>query len=394
LNDFWDTQKEVPKYQAEKDKSLQVERCNQLKRPKNLDMGSFYLNWNIEYDYECSGEDKAIQIVVRNKSIHIDGMAGTGKTYLTNKVIEELNKQGKKFLGFSPTNKGARLIGGETIDSVYHKFKHNKRKLFDKLKGIEYIIIDEVSMMKEMFYQLFSTIKITFPKIKFILTGDFSQFKPVKDTWDGDYKNSPATFILCDGNRLQLNKCRRSDSELFNVYTKIQNVDIYEFPYVENTYLNLSYKHSTRIRVNHECQERFLTEHKRKSLFIPKDELNNKTQDVNLCVGMPVICHKTHQKKNKKVDENLFVLNSERFKVKEIKKDVIILDGEREIEIHKDLFHKYFYLGFCITLHSSQGETFKGRYTIYDWDSYCFDDRAKYVGLSRGITKNNIQIVV
>ena len=109
---------------------------------------------------------------------------------------------------------------------------------------------------------------------------------------------------------------------------------------------------------------------------------------------MPIICRRTHKKKNKKKDDEFYVLNSEKFIVKEIKGNMItIKDDDREITFDKVLFHKYFYLGFCITLHSSQGETFTDKYTIYDWNSYCFDKRARYVGLSRATSVKNIQIV-
>ena len=53
---------------------------------------------------------------------------------------------------------------------------------------------------------------------KFIIAGDFAQLLPVKDRIENcDYKNSLALHELCDGNRLELTKCRRSDAVLFNM---------------------------------------------------------------------------------------------------------------------------------------------------------------------------------
>jgi hypothetical protein len=72
---------------------------------------------------------------------------------------------------------------------------------------------------------------------------------------------------------------------------------------------------------------------------------------------------------------------------------MILMDGDREIEISNDNFHKFFYLGFCITIHASQGATIKVPYTIYDWNHQCMCKRGKYVSLSRGTEINNIQIV-
>ena len=55
------------------------------------------------------------------------------------------------------------------------------------------------------------------PNLKFIIAGDFGQLLPVKDRVEGcDYKGSHALWELCNGQRLQLSNCRRSDQRLFN----------------------------------------------------------------------------------------------------------------------------------------------------------------------------------
>ena len=107
----------------------------------------------------------------------------------------------------------------------------------DMLKKVKYIIIDEISMMVEMFYQLFIMIKKIYPDIKFIISGDFAQLPPVNDNWSGDYKNSPAMFELCEGNRIQLIKCRRADDKLFKLCKDVDSVNTNMFPRIEKTYL-------------------------------------------------------------------------------------------------------------------------------------------------------------
>jgi hypothetical protein len=241
-------------------------------------------------------------------------------------------------------------------------------------------------MMIEKFYQLFIMIKRTFPKVKFVIVGDFDQLEPVNDTWTGDYKNSPALWSLCDGNRIQLTKCRRADSVLFNLCKDVENMNINQFSAKVKTFVNLAYTHKTRIRVNKECMLRFL-ESNQDHIEIPMDKSNPKTQDVKLSVGMPVIAHKTNKKLN--------ILNSEKFTVKSILKETITIeDGSREVEIKIKNFHSLFYLGFCITIHASQGETINEKYTIYDWKFIHFCNRAKYVAMSRGTNIKNIQIIV
>ena len=104
---FWDDEKKVQKYKYENPKSLMTETKPRLKREIQeglFDM--FKMEWNIEYDYETDAIAKATEIVDKGISLHIDGMAGTGKSYITNKIIEILNERGLTHKAFSPTNKG------------------------------------------------------------------------------------------------------------------------------------------------------------------------------------------------------------------------------------------------------------------------------------------------
>ena len=287
-------------------------------------------------------------------------------------------------MGFSPTNKGARIIGGQTIHSIYFKYQKNKRKLFEMLQDVKYIFIDEVSMMIKDFYQLFLLIQRTFPIIKFIIAGDFGQLPPVNDNWEGDYENSPAMNLLCGGNRIKLTQCRRADSALYNLCKEPNNLIKSQFRLVAKTFLNLAYTHNTRKRVNRECMLRYLSENKcTNPVQLKKDPYNPKTQDVQLVKGMPIIAHVTNKK--------LGFMNSQTFTIQEINNEfLIITNGDDTIKVNTSHFHKFFYLGFCLTVHASQGETFADKYTIYDWYMMC--DKAKYVALSRGTNIANIQL--
>lgn len=241
-------------------------------------------------------------------------------------------------------------------------------------------------MMVKDFYQLFILIKRSFPKINFIIAGDFGQLPPVNDDWTGDYENSAAMNCLCDGNRIKLTKCRRADRELFELCKNVETVDTTRFTTKEETYLNLAYTHDTRIRINNKCMNRFIKQEKSTGIFIGKDAKNPKTQDITLCKGMPIIAHTTNKKLN--------ILNSQKFVITDVSQEyftILIDDVSTKINIYK--FNQFFYLGFCITIHSSQGETFSGKYTIHDWNFNRFCKKAKYVALSRGTNINNIQIV-
>lgn len=249
----------------------------------------------------------------------------------------------------------------------------------------DYIFIDEVSMMVKDFYHLFLLIKRSFPNIKFIIAGDFGQLPPVKDNWSGDYENSPAMFDLCDGNKINLMTCRRANRELYDLCCDVNSINTERFPPVEKTYLNLAYTHRTRINVNRECMERYLKNYKLTTVYIPRNIHNPKTQNVNLAKGMPIIAHKTDKPKS--------IINSQTFIITQVSSTEIKYKFDKDVyTIPISDFHKYFYLGFCITIHASQGATFNEKYTIHDWEIECFCDKAKYVAMSRSTDINNIQI--
>jgi DNA replication protein DnaC len=161
LNEYYDDNKTVCKYKIEEPNELKCSHLGNQVRSHNLDyQNKFILPFNITNDYtDING------IIDSNKSVHIDGRAGCGKTYLTNGILKELKTRGIIYKCFSPTNKGARLIDGNTIHSLYNKYKRNKTKLEFFLGKVEYIVIDEISMMGVDFYNLFLMIKKMFKDI-------------------------------------------------------------------------------------------------------------------------------------------------------------------------------------------------------------------------------------
>jgi hypothetical protein len=382
IQECWDDAQRVLKYKDEDAKPLTFSHRQYL-RTEVPEMKE--LIWDVQYDYRDINE-KVCEIIESNKSIHIDGRAGTGKTFCINQLRAEMDRRDIKYESLSPTNKGARLIGGKTIHSMYYRYRTSKKQLEQYLENVKYLFIDEVSMMGMNFYKLFLMIKMMFPKIRFIVSGDMAQLLPVGDEWEGDYKSSPALYSLCDGRRLELTVCRRSDDVLYNLCKNTDSVDINQFPKTRATDVNIAYTHETRKAVNAECMKRFTIQHRDKFISIKRDKTNPKTQDITLMQGMPVICHTTSKK--------LGLLNSDMFTVTSVNKDKITLrDEDRTVEIKTGEFNRYFYLGFCITIHASQGATFDCVYTIYDWNHPRMDERARYVALSRATNIANIQIV-
>lgn len=74
---------------------------------------------------------------------------------------------------------------------------------------------------------------------------------------------------------------------------------------------------------------------------------------------------------------------------------IISNDDEKKIvEIHFDDFQKLFYVAYAITIYKSQGSTFDYPYTIHEFNHPLFDNRLKYVSLSRATLIDNINSII
>ena len=88
-------------------------------------------------------------------------------------------------------------------------------------------------MIRETFYKVMIMLKYSNPNIKFIISGDFYQLAPVNDTIQNrNYEKSKVLYELVDGMKINLNICKRSDDELFNLCDNIKHhkdIEIHNF---------------------------------------------------------------------------------------------------------------------------------------------------------------------
>jgi ATP-dependent exoDNAse (exonuclease V) alpha subunit len=127
----------------------------------------------------------------------VTGSAGTGKSFIINLIINELNKNHRKYLLMAPTGVAAQNIGGHTIHSSlrirscgssYQTLVFTDQLLNQDLKNINTLIIEEVSMVSSKLFpyisQIFSYIHHNpepFGGINVIVIGDLAQLPPVED---------------------------------------------------------------------------------------------------------------------------------------------------------------------------------------------------------------------
>jgi DNA replication protein DnaC len=382
LYGYWDTQNTIKKYRCEEYKPLKHEI--NISNTETLEIEPNIYNNVCEID---DFNELANNIISSNKGCLLLGMAGCGKTYLTNKIIDLLEEgQEKKVVKLAPTNKATLNIKGKTLDKFSYGLIQGKNSI-KKFSNIDYVIIDEVSMMKEIFYQVLLYIKKYNPSIKFIIVGDFGQLEPVKDRCKFNYENSRCLYELVDGNKLTLTVCKRSNNKLFNECLRVRDNKPLKYKYVPETetYLNVSYTNSTRKFINEECVNRFISQNENvKTAKIEALPYDKNSQSYLLAKGMPVISRIN--------SKSMGIVNNETFMVIKITNEFITVKNElnEEKEVKKATFNRLFHLAFCITVHKSQGATFNKPYTIYDWE--IMNNKLKYVAISRATKIENIQI--
>ena len=391
---YYDEKNIFPKYKLDaKDTRLKYPKMANFKRSKKYEYNDQI--WTITEDIKDNDFTYIIKNILDSKqSTNIDGRAGVGKSTLIKLLQAEMTNRGIKFISLAPTNKAARVINGQTI----HKFilANSSRKIMTESK-YDYIFVDEISMVQEHFYKFFITLKRLRPELKFIIAGDFEQLLPVNDRVECDYKTSPALYELCDGHRLQLSKCRRSDDKLFNMLepSNISNLNKGDFKLGNNNMymINLCFTNTKRKEINKLMMDKYIkmktdeAKQSKKKLPIPiLISVNNNdetSQDVQLLKGMPIIAKKT--------TETYDIMNNETFEIIDINDEVFkIKVHDIPIEIPLKEFSKLFNIAFCMTIHKSQGQTFNCDYNIYEWER--LGQRLKYVALSRSTKIENIHI--
>lgn len=351
-------------------------------KEKEFEFNEGWKDWNVN---DSDNWEKIMNIMVENGGMLLQADAGNGKSYVAKMISKTISNVQK----LAPTNKAALNIGGTTI----HKFlKMNEegnisKKSLERIKRkFKYIIVDEISMItKEMWRRLVLLKQAT--GINFLLIGDDKQLPPVEDDSIDDYFNHPAVKYLSNNNRNILTIKKRFDERLASYLNNVDEIDTSTFMKNE-TKRNICFLNATRKIVNEYWNTKLKPDD---SLFIPKDEKDEYTQDMYIHKDLPVIARKT-------VQGGDICINNETFEVIMINDKKISLKNERPsedglLEIHCidvkiEDFRDMFSLNYCSTTHKTQGETITENFTIYDWDR--MSTKCRYTALSRARNPDQI----
>lgn len=146
-------------------------------------------------------QQNAYDQVIQGESIFLTGRAGCGKTTCLKQIIKWAQDSNKKIGITSSTGISAILIGGrtlhsllgfglgkDTVDNLVLKVKTRNKPAYKKLREIEILIIDEISMIDADFFDKISLFlsKIReqplfpFGGLQLVITGDFAQLLSVE----------------------------------------------------------------------------------------------------------------------------------------------------------------------------------------------------------------------
>jgi ATP-dependent DNA helicase PIF1 len=160
-------------------------------------------------------QNEAFQSYCEKKNIFISGYAGTGKSYLINKIYSHAQENNKNIQITAMTGCAAILLknaktlhswasiglGNAPIEKLISNIKkYNKIENWTK---IDILVIDEISMMSKDLFELINSIaqkirknKKPFGGIQLICSGDFHQLPPIEnefcfesELWDSTFDN-------------------------------------------------------------------------------------------------------------------------------------------------------------------------------------------------------------
>lgn len=127
--------------------------------------------------------------------MYIGGMGGTGKTQVLKALVKffELKNEAHRILIVAPTGTAAALLGGFTYHSAFRindwtHVESDGSQVMSTLTGVDYIFLDEVSMlsaydMHKISSKLCHILGIKhkpFGGLNMIFAGDFAQLPPIQ----------------------------------------------------------------------------------------------------------------------------------------------------------------------------------------------------------------------
>ncbi len=208
-------------------------------------IGLFYMSHKKEptkdkFDALNPDQRKALELLQSGENVFLTGGAGCGKSFVVKHFVDELGPKQMPIL--ASTGAAAVLVGGRTFHSFFglgimeggadatFQRASNDKKLGKRLREVEGIIIDEVSMISgeclmiaEALAQNARDSKLPWGGMRVIAVGDFAQLPPVTRSGPRDWafvnqvwqQTGFLNYVLTQNERVQ-------DDKYLSVLNKIR----------------------------------------------------------------------------------------------------------------------------------------------------------------------------
>ena len=213
------------------------------------------LTWDNEEIYEEKHPE--IDYIAKLKGCFIEGLGGSGKSYLLKQLTEYFQKLDYDVKVLAHTNTAADNIKGQTLYKLLGISTVTKRASESKIKRLikkqTVFIIDEVSLLTSTLFNILKDIKKSHgDKVKFYIAGDFKQCPAVeKHAEKIDYENNNILKELTHGNKIVLKTQYRSDAEFVQKCAKGNFEDIRTIKAdTFHTRINICKTHKVRKQIN------------------------------------------------------------------------------------------------------------------------------------------------
>ena len=348
---------------------------------------------------DLTPEQGAEAVLCAGQSLLVLGVAGTGKTTYLQGIVERLRALGKRVAVIAKTHCASARAGGCTADYFV------RRHILHGACDADVVWVDEISQIDAAIWAQLN--KRTCTSVRWLLSGDFNQFPALFSSFRGcpvpedAFERSDLLRRLCDGNRVTLTECRRSDAQLFQWYSSlIPGGERFASPLAEvlaqararfafagRARHNLVISHRHRVQLNRDLNRHFAPE-EGGAVFLriqPQRGQLNAAQSMWLWPGIELLGCCQAEKKG--------IRNGVLYKVEHLDEEQERVYLEEGTALTYEQAKAWLRLSFAQTYASCQGSEFGGSLRLHDTAHPHFTRRHLFVGLSRARAADLVSVV-